>query len=578
MLSELPFQEVWAVDFEFNGGPGDRPNPVCMVARDLRSGQQIRLSADELGSKPPFSIGRHSLVVSYYAIAELGCFLALGWPLPTNVLDLFAEFRVRTNTTRRPGVSASLLNAMLTYKLDGIGVTEKEEMRSLILGGAPWTNEQRLAILNYCETDVDALAKLLPAMLSEHPINLPQALFRGRCMAANAVIEHNGTPIDVPLLESFKQHWPSIQKQLIARINGKYRIWEGKSFREDRFRNLLIAHQIPWPRLESGRLDLKEETFRVMSRSHAIITPIYEMRKDLSKLRLNDLAVGSDGRNRCMLSPFRARTGRNQPSNSQFIFGPSAWLRSLIKPPEGYGVAYLDFKQQEFGIAAALSGDPNMIEAYRTGDPYLKFAKQAGAVPPDATKKSHPRERELFKTTALGVLYGLSPFGLSAKLETPPVQARDLLQAHHEVYRKFWKWSDGMVDRAMLDGSLETAFGWRLHVDEAPNERSLRNFMMQGCGADMLRAACVLATENGIEVSAPVHDAVLITSPVDRIDADVAAMKEHMVEASRGVLDGFEIEADAKTFRFPDRYSDGERSAYMWKTVTSVVAAGARRV
>jgi hypothetical protein len=572
MLSEVPFNEVWAVDFEFNGKKGDRPNPVCMVARDLRSGQQIRLWADELGSKPPFSIGQHSLVVSYYAIAELGCFLALGWPMPTNVLDLFAEFRVRTNTTRRPGVRASLLNAMLMHKLDGIGVTEKEEMRSLILRGAPWTNEERLAILNYCETDVDALAKLLPAMLSEQPLNLPQALFRGRCMAANTVIEHNGTPIDVPLLESFKQHWPSIQEQLIARINGKYRIWEGKSFREDRFRNLLTTHQIPWPHLESGRLDLKEETFRMMSRSYPIITPIYEMRKDLSKLRLNDLAFGSDGRNRCMLSPFRARTGRNQPSNSQFIFGPSAWLRSLIKPPEGYGVAYLDFKQQEFGIAAALSGDTNMIEAYRTGDPYLTFAKQAGAVPPDATKKSHPRERELFKTTALGVLYGLSPFGLSAKLETPPVQARDLLRAHHEVYRKFWRWSDGMVDRAMLDGSLETAFGWRLHVDEAPNERSLRNFMMQGCGADMLRAACVLATENGIEVSAPVHDAVLITSPVDRIDADVAAMKEHMVEASRGVLDGFEIDADAKIFRFPDRYSDGERSAYMWETVTSIVA------
>jgi len=273
-----------------------------------------------------------------------------------------------------------------------------------------------------------------------------------------------------------------------------------------------------------------------------------------------------------MLSAFRARTGRNQPSNSQFIFGPSAWLRSLIKPPEGYAVSYLDFQQQEFGIAAALSGDPNMIEAYETGDPYLTFAKQAGAVPPDATKKSHPRERELFKMTALGVLYGLSPYGLSVKLETPLVHARNLLRAHHEVYPKYWKWSDGMVDRAMLHGSLETAFGWELHVAEDPNARSLRNFMMQGCGADMLRAACVLGTENGIEVSAPVHDAVLMAAPIDRIDADLAAMKAHMVEASRGVLDGFEIGVDAETFRFPDRYSDGERSAYMWETVTAVVA------
>ena len=96
-------------------------------------------------------------------------------------------------------------------------------------------------------------------------------------------------------------------------------------------------------------------------------------------MRLSDLAVGADGRNRTILSAFRARTGRNQPSNTKFIFGPSAWLRGLIQPPTGSGVAYIDWAQQEFGIAAALSGDPLMMEAYRSGDPYLAFAKQAGA-------------------------------------------------------------------------------------------------------------------------------------------------------------------------------------------------------
>ena len=129
----------------------------------------------------------------------------------------------------------------------------------------------------------------------------------------------------------------------------------------------------------------------------------------------------------------------------------------------------------------------------------------------------------------------------------------------------------------MLDCSLTTALGWELHVAEAPNARSLRNFMMQGCGADILRAACVLATQNGIEVSAPVHDAVLITAPIDRIDDDVEVTKEYMIEASRGVLNGFEIDVDAKTVRSPDRYSDGERSAYMWETVSSVVAEAEAR-
>src|SRR6202008_4761107 len=96
-----------------------------------------------------------------------------------------------------------------------------------------------------------------------------------------------------------------------------------------------------------------------------------------------------DGRNATLLSAFRSRTGRNQPSNTKFIFGPSVWLRGLIKPPPGHAVAYVDWRQQEFGIAAALSGDVAMQAAYRSADPYLAFAKQAGAVPADATKTTH---------------------------------------------------------------------------------------------------------------------------------------------------------------------------------------------
>ena len=66
-------------------------------------------------------------------------------------------------------------------------------------------------------------------------------------------------------------------------------------------------------------------------------------------------------------------------------------MRGLIKPPPGYGVAYVDWKQQEFGIAAALSRDTAMQAAYQSGDPYLAFAKQAGAVPEHATKERTDR-------------------------------------------------------------------------------------------------------------------------------------------------------------------------------------------
>jgi DNA polymerase-1 len=231
----------------------------------------------------------------------------------------------------------------------------------------------------------------------------------------------------------------------------------------------------------------------------------------------------------------------------------------------------VDWSQQEFGIAAALSGDAAMCTAYRSGDPYLTFAKQAGAVPPDATKNSHKAERELFKTCALAVQYGMEAQSLALRLGQPPVVARDLLRAHRETYRQFWRWSDAAVDHAMLRGSLHTVFGWHVHVGENVNPRSLRNFPMQANGAEMLRIACCLATERGIEVCAPVHDAVLICAPIERLEGGVAQMRSCMAEASRIILGGFELRTDATLIRHPNRYQD-PRGVVMWDRVTRLVA------
>ena len=88
---------------------------------------------------------------------------------------------------------------------------------------------------------------------------------------------------------------------------------------------------------------------------------------------------------------------------------------------------------------------------------------------------------------------------------------------------------------------------------------------MQANGAEMLRIACCLATERGVEVCAPVHDAVLINAPLDRLDADIASMRAAMAEASRAVLSGFELGTDVHVIRYPDRYMDG-RGQVMWRS------------
>jgi DNA polymerase I len=566
-LDLLPFKEIWAVDFEFGSQPGENPEPVCLVARELKSGRKIRHWRDQFGTAPPYPIGPDVLFVAYYASAEIGCHLALGWPPPQRVLDLFTEFRNHTNGI--PTVSgAGLLGALAHHGLDGIGTVEKDEMRDLVLRGGPWLDAERVAILDYCESDVAALARLLPVMLPN--IDIPRALLRGRYMTAAARMERNGVPIDIATLSRVRKHWLDVQDQLIADIDVNYGVYDRRTFKADRFAAWLVYKNIPWPRLESGRLDLGDNTFRDMARTYPAIAPLRELRTALSEMRLSDLAVGSDGRNRTILSAFRARTGRNQPSNTKFIFGPSVWLRGLIQPPSGYGIAYIDWAQQEFGIAAALSSDPLMMEAYRSGDPYLTFAKQAGAAPPYATKATHKAIRDQFKSTVLAVQYGMGADALAQRLGQPPIRARELLRLHRETYRVFWAWSERAVDYAMLTGSLHTTFGWCVQVPPEANSRSLSNFPMQANGAEMLRLACCLATEQGIEVCAPVHDAVLICAPRDRLDADVARMQEAMREASRVVLNGFELGTDAGIVKYPDRYAD-PRGAVMWERVMKLI-------
>jgi len=559
------YKEIWFVDFEFNQPDGECPNPICMVAREFFTKKTIRIWGYELHSltKAPFPTDESSLFVAYFASAEIGCFLSLGWPVPKRILDLYVEFKNHTCGKFVP-TGFGLLSALGYFGLPAIDVAEKGAMRDLILRGGPFTDPEVVLILDYCETDVVACDKLFSVM--ENLIDLPRALIRGRYMAAVARMEKDGVPIDVEYLQIFQQNWKDIQGNLIARIDKEYGVYDGLTFKIDRWKEWLENRKIPWPVLPSGQLALDEETFRSVAKTHPVVKPIHELRSTISKLRLNSLTVGKDGRNRCMLSPFQSKTSRNQPSNTKFVFGPSSWLRFLIKPTEGTALAYIDFSQQELAIAAFFSGDIKMQEAYQSGDFYLSFAKMAGAAPACATKGTHGAIRDQFKTVALGVLYGLSAEGLARNLGLPIFRGKELLRLHQTTFPAFWKWSQSIADHAVLSGKLQTVFGWNLHVDKNPNLRSLCNFPMQANGAEMIRLACSMATESGIKICCPVHDAVLIEAPIQRIDQDVASMKTFMADASSLVLGGFSLKSDEKIIRFPDRYTD-QRGVQMWETV-----------
>lgn len=565
------YREIWVIDFEFHAPPGERPTPLCMVAVNVITREEKRLWGEELHSlSQNFFSSPDVLVVAYYASAEVGCFLVLGIEHPTNLLDLYVEFRNRHNGRQLPSGSG-LLGAAVAYGLDCIAASEKTELRDLAIRGGPYTADEREALLEYCAADVRLTVQLFHKM--SPGIDFPRALLRGQYMVAVAHMEWTGIPIDTHTRDQLVDGWERIQFDLISEIDHAYGVFEGRSFRRDRFEKFLICSQIPWPRLESSELRLDDDTFRDMAKRYPIIAPLRELRVSLSQMRLSDLSIGSDGRNRTLLSPFRARTGRNQPSNSRFAFGPAVWLRGLIKPKPGRALAYVDWSQQEFGIAGALSGDRVMLEAYQSGDPYLAFAIQAGAAPPTATKKTHSVIRDQFKSTVLAVQYGMGEESLAARIGQPTARGRQLMGLHREAYPTYWRWSEAAVNYALSQGFIFTVFGWKVLLPESqlPNGRSLMNFPMQANGAEMLRLACIRLTSAGINVCAPVHDAVMIEAGAEQIDDVVVETQRLMRMASADVLSGFELRSDAKIIRYPDRYMD-ERGERMWGTVMRLLS------
>jgi len=562
------WRSIWAVDFEFASPEGGRPVPHCVVAHDLVSGRCVRRWLDPHEPGPcPYPTGDDDLFVAYYASAEIGCHLELGWPVPRRIVDLCAEFKNMTSGLDLPH-GRGLMAALMHFGLRGASGVDKGEMQQLAAGGGPYTGAQSQALLDYCAADVEALGRLWRAMCAS--LDLPRALLRGRYMAALAAVERNGIPLDTPALEKLRAAWPTLKPQLIARVDKDFGVYDGESFSLARFERYLAVRGIAWPRTPSGRLELREDTFRSLARRHPELNPLRELRATAERLKLFDLAVGPDGRNRTLLGAFGSKTGRNQPSNTRLVFGPATWVRNLIRPEPGRALCYLDYSQQEFAAAAALSGDAAMQKAYNSADPYLAFARMAGAVPADATKQSHPVERERFKVCALAVQYGMGAESLAASLNLPKVYGRELLFQHKNTFPVFWKWVGDVAATAAARRRLVAPFGWQLNVTATTKPTTLQNWPCQAAGAEMLRLAVIGAVERGVRVCCPVHDALLIEAEVDKIDEAVATTARVMEQASRAVLRGFAVRTDAKIVRYPDRYEE-PRGAALWEQLGQLV-------
>jgi DNA polymerase-1 len=588
---------IWDTEFQTEP-PGNRPVPVCVTARELRSGQEWQQFQGGFTSRPPFPIDAETLFIGFYNSAEIGFHKALGWAEPAHQIDLYIEFRNLTNGLWLPhgsGLTGALSHFNLDYSADKSGMIE-------VINRGNYTPQDVRDIKHYNWVDMDATARLLAAMADK--LDLDRALYRGLFPPVAAAMEWHGLPIDRSTLDRLRRHWLDIQDHLIARID-QYGIYDGRTRKLIRWAGLMRAKGIPWPRLDSGQLDMEDNTFRQISKIYpTLVGPYRELHHALSQMRLADLTVGIDDRNRVLSSYFRARTSRSQPSNSKSVMGTSVWLRGLIKPERGRVVIISDYSQQEFGVGAGLSRDMAMQRAYDSGDSYLGFAVEAKAItavevqhylrrqktrktgrdlPFDATDKAVHTVRELYKPVVLGIQYDRTEIGLAAALDLQPIEARRLIDQSHKAFPQFWAWSDARVNYALAHRQTATVLGWTLHLPperveeidgrvriKLPNARSVRNFAFQANSAEMTRLATRMAFERasecGLRVLMTMHDAIAAEADEANSLAALAILEACMVEASRIILGGFALRVDSKIIGYPNRYSD-PRGETMWREV-----------
>ena len=557
LLVARGFRRAWVTDFEYQQFDGERPTPHCMVRRCVLTGITEKLWL-EPGMPSPFSGAKDELMIAYAADAELGCFSVLGWAAPAFVLDLFPEFLRMRNGWPRVRDHDGLIDAMAFFGLPSLGADEKDRLRRLAMRGGPYTEAERRALLEYCLTDVIATEMLLKRLLFaaglEAQAIFEQALIRGGYLVAVAAMRAYGVPINCALLKRLVKHWGQLKLALIERLGAPYGVYENGHFRAHLFTDLLGRLDLLeiWPGTEnSNALSLSEDTFSDMAQIYPVLSDLHQLRQTLGQLRLMDLAIGPDGRNRVYLAPYRTKTSRNDPSNSQFVYGGAKWIRNLILAPRGYGLAYCDWTAQEVGIAAALSGDGALWEAAASGDPYTAFGKAIDCLPGDATKDTHPEERALFKIIVLGVLYGMTAFGLARRANIAIAEAEDLLVRLRETYPRYWDWAKRNSDAALLGYPLTTRLGWTLHYAEDSladaSERTAVNFPMQANGAEIMRQAAIRGVRAGIVLCAPIHDAFLLEARADELADASRTFRRIMADSAEAVLgSGYRIEADSK--------------------------------
>jgi DNA polymerase-1 len=219
-------------------------------------------------------------------------------------------------------------------------------------------------------------------------------------------------------------------------------------------------------------------------------------------------------------------------------------IRAAFIAEPGHVLLTADYSQIELRLLAHFSGDSLLVEAYRRGDDiHTLTASQVFGVPPLMVTADHRRQA---KVVNFGIVYGLSPFGLSQNLGIEPKEAKQFIDAYFEKYSGVRKFIDKTLEEARRELKVKTLFGRVRPIPDINSknsnqrgfaERTAVNTPLQGTAADLIKIAMIridaALRERGLKsrMTLQVHDELVFEVPEAEIDVMKSLVREHMEKA-----------------------------------------------
>jgi DNA polymerase-1 len=216
-------------------------------------------------------------------------------------------------------------------------------------------------------------------------------------------------------------------------------------------------------------------------------------------------------------------------------------IRAAFIAEPGHVLLTADYSQIELRLLAHFSRDPLLVEAYRRGDDiHTLTASQVFGVPPLMVTPDHRRQA---KVVNFGIVYGLSPFGLSQNLGIEPAEAKQFIANYFEQYKGVRAFIDQTLEEARRDLKVKTLHGRIRPIPDINSknanqrgfaERTAVNTPLQGTAADLIKIAMIridaALRERGLKsrMTLQVHDELVFEVPEEEVDTMQSLVREQM--------------------------------------------------